>query len=240
MTPEQLKASILQLAIQGKLVEQRPEEGTAEDLYQKILDEKANLIKEGKLKKEKPLPPIEDEDKPFDIPSSWKWVRLGNISNSNIGLTYKPSDISEKGVPVLRSNNIQNGELFIDNDLIRVSIANIPKKNYVQDGDILICARNGSRALVGKNAIIKDLQEPFAFGAFMAVIRSPYSRYIKCYLDSNVFRKALDSVNTTTINQITQTNLLNSLIPLPPLAEQKRIVAKVEELLALCDKLKLK
>jgi len=80
MTPQELKNSILQLAIQGKLVEQRPEEGTGEELYQQIQAEKQRLIKEGKLKKEKPLPEITEDEKPFDIPESWKWVRLGEIS----------------------------------------------------------------------------------------------------------------------------------------------------------------
>lgn len=79
MTPEQLKASILQLAIQGKLVPQRPEEGTAEELYQQIQREKKKLTAAGKLKKEKPLPPISEEEIPFDIPESWKWVRLGEL-----------------------------------------------------------------------------------------------------------------------------------------------------------------
>jgi len=77
MTPQELKNSILQLAIQGKLVEQRPEEGTGEELYQQIQAEKQRLIKEGKIKKEKPLPEISEDEIPFDIPESWKWVRLG-------------------------------------------------------------------------------------------------------------------------------------------------------------------
>ena len=81
MTPQELKNSILQLAIQGKLVEQRPEEGTAEELYQQIQAEKQALIKAGKIKKEKPLPEIAEEEKPFDIPDSWKWVRLGYCSS---------------------------------------------------------------------------------------------------------------------------------------------------------------
>ena len=79
MTPQELKNSILQLAIQGRLVEQRPEEGTAEELYKKIQAEKQSLIKAGKLKKEKPLPPITDDEKPFEIPESWMWVRLDDL-----------------------------------------------------------------------------------------------------------------------------------------------------------------
>ena len=92
MTPQELKSSILQLAVQGRLVEQRPEEGTAEELYRQIQEEKQRLIKEGKIKKEKPLPEITEDEVPFDIPESWKWVRLGSVGESNIGLTYRPSD----------------------------------------------------------------------------------------------------------------------------------------------------
>ena len=80
MTPQELKNSILQLAIQGKLVDQRPEEGTAEDLYREIQAQKAALIKAGKIKKEKPLPEITEDEKPFDIPENWKWVRLGGCT----------------------------------------------------------------------------------------------------------------------------------------------------------------
>ena len=79
MTPQELKSSILQLAVQGRLVEQRPEEGTAEELYRQIQEEKQRLIKEGKIKKEKPLPEITEDEVPFDIPESWKWVRLDNL-----------------------------------------------------------------------------------------------------------------------------------------------------------------
>ena len=79
MTPEQLKASILQYAIQGKLVEQRPEEGTGEELYRQIQTEKQRLIKEGKIKKEKTLPEITEDEIPFDIPENWKWVKLGEL-----------------------------------------------------------------------------------------------------------------------------------------------------------------
>ena len=85
MTPEQLKSSILQYAIQGKLVEQRAEEGTGEELYKKIQAEKQRLIKEGKIKKEKVLSEISEDEVPFDIPESWKWVRLGSLGDYKKG-----------------------------------------------------------------------------------------------------------------------------------------------------------
>lgn len=174
MTPQELKNSILQLAIQGKLVPQRAEEGNAEDLYQQIQAEKQKLIKEGKIKKEKPLPPINDDEKPFEIPGNWKWVRLGEIGYSNIGLTYSPKDICDSGILVLRSCNIKNSNMNYD-DIIKVKM-NIPKNKMCKKGDILICARNGSKRLVGKAAVID--RAGMSFGAFMAIFRSQCNEYI--------------------------------------------------------------
>ena len=91
MTPEQIKASILQYAVQGKLVEQRQEEGTGEELYQQIQSEKKRLIKEGKIKKEKPLAEIAEDEIPFDIPETWKWVRLSTIGITQTGKTPSKS-----------------------------------------------------------------------------------------------------------------------------------------------------
>ncbi len=100
MTPQELKNSILQLAIQGKLVEQRPEEGTAEELYQQIQAEKQKLIKEGKIKKEKPLPEITEEEKPFDIPESWKWVRIRSVTILNPKNTIEEDEQEVAFIPM--------------------------------------------------------------------------------------------------------------------------------------------
>lgn len=218
--PEDMKKSILQYAIQGKLVEQRPEEGTAEELYQQI--KCGNKVK-----------PINDDDIPFDIPESWKWVRMGEIGESNIGLTYKPTDKSPDGVIVLRSSNIQNGRMDYA-DIVKVQ-CDIPERTMISKGDLLICARNGSRSLVGKTALVD--MDGMAFGAFMAKFCSSINPYIYYFLQSPVFRIQLDGVKTETINQITQYMLKNQIMPLPPLEEQHRIVAKIEELLLYCNRL---
>jgi type I restriction enzyme S subunit len=166
------------------------------------------------------------DEVPFDIPDSWEWVRLGTIGETNIGLTYRPSDITQKGIAVLRSNNIQNGMINYDN-LILVD-CEIPERAYTRKGDILICARNGSRALVGKSAIVNT--DGMAFGAFMAIFRSICNPYIHLFINSYLFRKQLDGAKTTTINQVTQTMLKKQLCPLPPIEEQKRIVEKYHQL----------
>ena len=233
--PEDMKKSLLQYAIQGKLVEQRPEEGTGEELFAQIQEEKQQLVAEKKIKKEKPLPEITEDEKPFDIPESWKWVRCGEIGFTHIGLTYSPKNVSEEGIIVLRSSNIQNQHMDYQ-DIVRVDM-DIPENKMCHIGDILICARNGSKRLVGKAALVD--KEGMSFGAFMAIYRSKCNAYILHVINSAYFRNSLlGDTGTTTINQITQDMLKNALIPLPPLAEQKRIVEKLEQLLPLCERLK--
>ncbi|MCP2044708.1 restriction endonuclease subunit S [Pontibacter sp. HSC-36F09] len=234
-----LKELVLQLAVQGKLTEnwrrQNPEVEPAAVLLKRIEAEKAQLVKEKKIKKEKPLDPISEDEIPYTLPEGWVWCRMGDIGYTNIGLTYSPKDISDKGIPVLRSSNVQNGKICL-NDLVRVDRA-VDEKAIVKNGDLLICARNGSKKLVGKCAIINDLKEEMAFGAFMAIFRCEYNSYIKYFIESPTYRESLEGVSTTTINQITQGNLKNTLLPLPPLAEQEAIVAQVEELMQKIEEL---
>ena len=231
MNAQQLKNSILQEAIEGRLVPQDPNDEPASVLLDKIRKEKARLVKDGKLKK-KDLEetPISEDEKPFEIPESWEWVRISDISESFIGLTYKPTDVSTNGWIVLRSSNIQEGILDY-NDIVKVNVE-VSEKLRVRVNDIIICARNGSKKLVGKSALVREVNEPTTFGAFMAICRTQFYEYIAKYLLSPLFFQQLrkDS-DTTTINQLTQKNFNRYLVPLPPLAEQKRIVAKIEELL---------
>ena len=218
------KSKILDLAIHGKLVPQDPNDEPASELLKRI-NPKAEITCDnpqyGKL--------------PFVIPSSWEWVKLSGIAKSNIGLTYRPTDIVSTGVPVYRSNNIRNGKIDTT-DLVKVS-TKILEKQLLHVGDLLICARNGSRNLIGKNAIISELKEPTSFGAFMAVCRSAYNQWIRIVLNSEYFDRYLDDSNSATINQVTQKMLLALPIPLPPHQEQHRIVAKIEELFAQLDKI---
>ena len=244
MTAQQLKNSILLMAVQGKLVPQDPNDEPASILLERIHAEKERLIKEKKIKREKnpsvifkgadntPYEKIGDEvrsladEVPFEIPETLEWVRLAKNGETNIGLTYKPSDVTSDGVPVLRSNNIQNGQIDYS-ELLYVSCA-VPERAYAHKGDILICARNGSRALVGKSAIVDA--DGMAFGAFMAIYRSSCNPYIQLFINSYLFRGQLEGATTTTINQVTQEMLKRQLCPLPPIQEQLRIVQKYTEL----------
>jgi type I restriction enzyme, S subunit len=232
---KKLRELILELAVRGKLVPQDESDEPASELLKRIAAEKAKLVADGKIKKDKSLPPITNDERLFTLPHRWEWARLDDIGNTFIGLTYSPKDVSNTGTPVLRSSNIQNGEIDLI-DLVRVE-SSIKSSLFVDEGDLLICARNGSKSLVGKTAMIKNLNEPMVFGAFMAIYKSPINFYVEVFLNSPMFRKFLDGVETTTINQITQNNLKTTLIPVPPNREQHRIVAKVDELMTLCDQL---
>lgn len=221
-TISQAKSKILDLAIHGKLVPQDPTDEPASELLKRI-NPKAEITCDNP----------QYGKQPFDIPQTWSWVKLGDIASSNIGLTYRPTDITLDGIPVYRSNNIKNG-VIDTSDIVRVN-TKILNKQFLNEGDLLICARNGSRNLVGKNAIIEKLIEPTSFGAFMAVCRSEYNHWIRILLNTEYFDRYLDNSNSATINQLTQNMLLSFHIPFPPLNEQNRIVAKIEELFAQLD-----
>jgi type I restriction enzyme S subunit len=237
----QLRQAVLLEAIEGKLTvewrKQNPNLISGENhtsmLLEKIRTEKELLIKEGKIRQETPLPKITDDEKPFTLPEGWAYCRLGEIGSTNIGLTYSPNNVSDSGTPVLRSNNIKDGAIDLNN-LVRVKIK-INENQYIQKGDILICARNGSKALIGKAAQIKEQSEAMTFGAFMTIFRSSCNNYLELFLQSPIFRKLLDKVNTMTINQLTQSNLKNTIVPLPPTHEQQAIVNRVEKLMAIID-----
>ena len=174
-----------------------------------------------------------DNEIPFELPANWQWCRLDEIGDTNIGLTYHPEDLIDTGIPVLRSHNIQDEKLCLS-DLARVQ-TKIFENQYVSNGSILICTRNGSKNLVGKCTIIENLPEKMVFGAFMAVFRSKFNPYILRYLQSFYFKDYLRESNSAQIYQLTQNMLRNALIPIPPISEQKRIVAKIEEIFNALD-----
>ena len=176
-----------------------------------------------------------DEEIPFEVPKGWEWCRIRDISQSYIGLTYKPTDVTQTGTIVLRSSNIQEGQLDL-NDIVRVSTP-IPDKLWVEENDIVICARNGSKKLVGKSAIVDSLKEPMTFGAFMAICKTPIFRYVYNFLQSELFYAQLRGVSgTTTINQLTQNNFNNFLIPIPPFGEQQRIDERLQIIIPFVNK----
>jgi len=235
MTPEQLKASILQYAIQGKLVEQRPEEGTGEELYRQIQEEKQRLIKAGKIKKEKSLPKIAEDEIPFDIPESWKWVRLPEIGTSSLGKALnKGLDIGNE-VPYLCSINVYWDGINL-NQIKKAKFSAIDMEKYLlRRGDLLICEGGDvGRSAVWDRDIEMYYQNALHCVRFFGAI-NPY--YFKHCLELYKYNRILESASKgMTIKHLVQGALYSIPFPLPPLAEQKRIVAKIEELLPYVDR----
>lgn len=158
-------------------------------------------------------------------------VKLSEISEYWNGLTYKPTDISEDGMIVLRSSNIQDGQLDFQ-DIVRVK-RNINDKKIVHDNDILMCSRNGSARLVGKVALIKEQSDKMSFGAFMMIIRSAYYPYLLNYFQTDAFRTQISTGATTTINQITSNMMNNVKLPLPDkdkIMEFEKFVEHIDKL----------
>ena len=241
MTPQELKYSILQLAIQGKLVEQRPEEGTAEELYQQIQEEKQKLIKDGKIKKGKSLPEITVDEIPFDIPESWKWVRLSqlfSVLNGDRGKNYPAkSTLSHEGIPFISALNLDGKSVIEDDNLLRLSeqqYERLGNGKLIRD-DIVVCIRGS----LGKHG-----RYPFDKGAIassLVILRAftnddILAEFLMMYLDTPLFFSEIRRYdNGTAQPNLAAKNLEQFLVPLPPLAEQRRIVAKIEELLPYID-----
>lgn len=236
MTPEQLKASILQYAIQGKLVEQRPEEGTGEELYRQIQAEKQRLIKEGKIKKEKALPEISEDEFPFEIPESWRWVRWGDLSQSiQYGYNAPAQDVGR--IKMVRISDIQDGKVLWDTvPYCEIREEEIPTY-LLQKNDILFARTGGT---VGKSYLVKDVPEESIYAGYL--IRTRYSsllcpEYMKYFMESLLYWDQLRNGTIATAQPNCNGKTLSKMIlPLPPLAEQKRIVAKIEGLLLYVDR----
>ena len=235
--PEDMKKSILQYAIQGKLVEQRPEEGTAEELYRQIQTEKKRLIKEGKIKKEKPLPEIAEDEIPFDIPESWKWCRLSDVIDVRDGTHDSPKYVPV-GIPLVTSKNLVNGVIDYGNVkyITQEDADKINVRSMVDDDDILF-AMIGS---IGNPVLVKKdrefcIKNMALFKRFANTdISMRYVYWFLFYAQYKLKKEASGGVQSF----ISLSRFREYLIPLPPVAEQNRIVAKLEEILPLCERLK--
>lgn len=166
----------------------------------------------------------------------WEIKRLREVADYSIGLTYSPEDVGDKGMIVLRSSNIQNGKLDLK-DIVRVN-KKVKEGLIVREGDILMCSRNGSKKLVGKTATIQGLEEQMTFGTFMTIIRSPFNQFLSQFFVSDHFRAQIGGGENPMINQVTKYMLDEVEVPLPPLPEQQRIVAILDEAFAAIDKAK--
>ncbi|MBL7202994.1 MAG: restriction endonuclease subunit S [Desulfobacteraceae bacterium] len=233
-----MREMVLQLAVQGKLVEQDPNDEPASELLKRIKAEKEKLIAEGTIKKQKPLPPITEDEIPYELPRGWAWVKLGELAaNIHYGFTASANNFVHD-VRLLRITDIQNNKVNW-NTVPGCDISDTEIGKYeLRDNDILIARTGGT---IGKSFIVKDIHVKAVFASYLIrVIPCEIldADYIKLSLESpmywiQLFEKSMGTgqpnVNASSLKQLK--------ITLPPLAEQKRIVSKVDQLMQLCDQL---
>ena len=233
---EELRELILQLAVKGKLVPQDPNEETASVLFEKIIANKERLIKEMKIKKSHSLPEIEKDEIPFDIPKTWKWVRLGEIQDFVNGYAFKSQDYLQSGIGIIRIGDIQDGEInkykmvYVDSEIINT----IDKKLRVQHGDLVIAMSGATTGKLGFN----KTDETFLLNQRVGKLDFIYVNKIYGYFYLTTKIKENLSISAgSAIPNLSTAQINNIEFPLPPLEEQKRIVTKVDQLMALCDQL---
>lgn len=236
--PVKLRKSILQQALQGKLTERDPNDEAASILLKNIRTEKASLLAEGKIKKEKPLPPIADDEKPFDIPDTWEWVRWGDLSFS-IQYGYNAPAMSSGRIKMVRISDIQDNKVLWDT----VPYCDIKEEDIsgylLRDNDILFARTGGT---VGKSFLVQNVPEDAIYAGYL--IRTQYSsslvpEYLKFFMESQLYWNQLREGTIATAQPNCNGKTLSKMIlPLPPLGEQKRIVARIEDLFAMCNTLK--
>jgi type I restriction enzyme S subunit len=235
--------AILQEAVQGKLAPQDPNGEPASELLKRIKAEKEKLIAEGKLKKQKPLPTITEDEIPYELPQCWEWSRLGELAKQiEYGTSQRASRLN-LGIPILRMNNINNGKISYDNlKYVDDNIKDLPRL-HLKHNDILF-NRTNSYELVGKTGIFKEQNSEFTFASYL--IRVSLFQdfilpdYVNLVLCSKYFRQyQIEPEITQQCGQanFNGTKLKYSILPLPPLTEQKCIVIKVDQLMHLCDEL---
>ena len=239
-----LKQTVLQLAVMGKLVPQNVDAEPASGLLKRIEQERARLEMEGVCKKSKPLHPVSDGEFPFEVPASWKWVRIGNyVLHTDYGLSEKTTEMTD-GVPILKMGDIQAGEVILGGQkAVPATTEGLPY--LFLEPDDLLYNRTNSAELVGKTGIYRGPSQRYSFASYLIRIRcakqitSP--KYLNLVMNSPFFRQT--EIVPHLKQQCGQANvngtiLRNMRIPVPPAEEQHRIVAKVEELMALCGRLK--
>ena len=237
--PEDMKKSLLQHAIQGKLVEQHPEEGTAEELFAQIQKEKQRLIAEKKIKKEKPLPEITDDEKPFDIPESWKWVRLQQIGELSRGRSQKrprndPNLFINGTFPFIQTGDVARANGHISCWSTMYNQEGVAQSRIWPAGTVCltIAANIGDVAILDFDSCFPD--SVVGFHVYKPIMSNEFFMYgLMCY------KTILDKLSRSTAQKNINIEILSQIaFPLPPLAEQKRIVEKLEQLLPLCERLK--
>ncbi|EKO3538884.1 restriction endonuclease subunit S [Vibrio fluvialis] len=242
---DQLKQTILQLAVMGKLVPQDPNDEPATKLLERIAEEKAQLVKEKKIKKQKALPPIANDEKPFELPKGWEWARIFDASLfSEYGSSEKTVTELPDGVPVLKMGDIQAGKVILgEHQVVSAQIEDLPNL-YLKFGDVLY-NRTNSAELVGKTGMFKGEDDVYTFASYLIRIRCSFNNvmpeYLSLSMNTPLFRKT--QIEPHIKQQCGQANvngtlMKHMLVSVPPVREQARLMAKTKELLSFCEQLK--
>ncbi|MFJ6922420.1 MAG: restriction endonuclease subunit S [Lactobacillus gallinarum] len=236
-----LKSKVLDLAMRGKLVKQDPNDETVSELLKKIKAEKAELIKEKKIKKTKSLPPITDDEKPFDIPDSWEWVRLGDVGNYIQRGRSPKYDKKNKSHPIISQKCVQWENIYLKDAkyITKTFFDKLEDYRFVQENDVLW--NSTGTGTVGRLNIVKQNLDHIPVDSHVTLIRMNKQvnpDYIYYYLRSPEIQDNLNDYLTGTTKQkeLGLTNILKVKIPLPPLSEQSRIAAKIAQLFTLLRK----
>ena len=239
MNIKNLRKSILQYAVEGKLVQQDIQDEPASILYDKIVKEKKNLINQGQIKKEKPLPPVTDDEIPYNIPESWKWVRLGEVCVIKRGSGLTKNDFTNNGIPCIHYGQIHKYYKYSTNTTITYTSEQIGNKlKTVEYSDIIMAVTSENM-----NDVCKSIawlgNYPIVTGGHTAIIKHSINPLYLIYLfNSSCFQIQKNKIaKGMKVIEVSSEKLKNIIFPLPPLKEQERIVKKVDKLMALCDKL---
>ncbi|WP_414151716.1 restriction endonuclease subunit S [Acetobacterium carbinolicum] len=231
--PEDMQKSILQYAIQGKLVAQRKEDGTAEELYQQIQEEKKKLIEEGKIKKTKALPEITEDEIPFDIPENWKWVRLGNLLNKLTDGTHSTPKYTVTGVPFISVKDVSGGKMdFSNTKFISQEEHDSLYKRCNPERDDILLTKVGTTGI----PVIVDSDQEFSLFVSVALLKFNtdliFNKYFMYAIKAPVVQiQARENTRGVGNKNWVMRDIANTILPLPPLNEQKRIVDELEKLL---------
>ncbi|WP_337026255.1 restriction endonuclease subunit S [Pantoea eucrina] len=238
-----LKQTILQLAVMGKLVPQDPNDEPASELLKRIEQKKAQLVKEGEIKKQKPLPPVSDEEKPFELPVGWEWCRLGTLFSFQNGYAFKSEWFSDSGIRLVRNANISHGFISWD-DSVRLPESMLSQFEGfgLNIGDVVISL---DRPIINsglKYAFIRECDLPCLLlqrvAKFNSVGNLILSGFLSKWLESNYFTNAIDPGRSNGVPHISTKQLEMTLFPLLSQSEQSKIILKTNELIQVCEQLK--
>lgn len=259
MKAQDLKNSILQMAVQGKLVPQDPADEPASALLERIRGERAELIKQKKVKAPKGgesviyrgsdgshyekrgngEPVCIDDEIPFEIPASWEWTRMASLASMISGTSFKKGDITNQGIRVIRGGNIEVPNIVLKDDDVYLGSSFADVEKSLHAGDIVIVASTGSSTAIGRPGFAHEAMPSVQIGAFLRIVRSSFVEFApwnQLIFSSDYYRARIrELAKGTNINNVKESYVMEMLVPIPPLAEQQRIVERIDELMPLVE-----